>query len=111
MTIDEFNLQLKKKIGNSSILDVDSIGDFQSDQTHGFPTFLNIHWNSGTAWLTLNYNLVDENFDTTEYEQACVDWGIRHCDSIDEVNSLLESLGRDAYGYAFPTGESMEQSM
>lgn len=39
MTIDAFNKQLEKRIGKSSILDIDSIGDFQCDQTHGFPTF------------------------------------------------------------------------
>lgn len=111
MTIDEFNIQLKKKIGKSSILDIDSIGDFQSDQTHGFPTFLNIHWNSGTAWLTLNYNLVDEDFDISEYEQACADWGIHYCDSIEEVNALLESLGEEAHSYALPIEKTMEQSM
>lgn len=75
------------------------------------PTFLNIHWNSGTAWLTLNYTLVDEDFDITEYEQACADWGIRDCNSIEEFNSLLESLGEEAYSYALPTEESIEQSM
>ncbi len=111
MTIDEFNKQLNKKIGKSSILDIDSIGDFQCDQTHGFPTFLNIHWNSGTTWLSLNDRLVDEDTDISEYEQGCADWGIRDCDSIEQLNSFLESLGEDAYGYAFPTEESMEQSM
>lgn len=111
MTTDEFNKRLNKRVGKSSILDIDSVGDFQCDETHGFPTFLNIHWNSGTAWLSLNYNLVNEDFDITEYEQACADWGIRCCYSIEEFNSLLKSLGKEAYEYALPIEESMEQLM
>ena len=102
---------LEKQIGKSSVLDIDSIGDFQCDQTHGFPTFLNIHWNSGTTWLSLNYRLVDEDTDISEYEQGCADWGIRDCDSIEKLNTFLESLGEDAYGYALPIEEEIQQSM
>lgn len=39
MTTDEFNKQLKRKIGKSSILDIDSIGDFQCGETHGSRLF------------------------------------------------------------------------
>ena len=111
MTIDEFNTQLKKRICKSPIIDLDSVGDFQCEQTLGFPAFLNIHWNSGTAWLSLNEHLIDENTDITEYEQACIDWGIRDCNSIEEFNSLLKSLGKEAYEYALPIEETMELSM
>lgn len=111
MTVDAFNKQLEKRIGKSSILDIDSVGDFQCEQTLGFPVCLNIHWNSGTAWLSLNYRLADENTNITELEQACADWGIHNCYSIEEFNSLLESLGEDAYEYALPIEEEMQQSM
>lgn len=111
MTLEAFNKQLEKRIGKSSILDIDSVGDFQCEQTLGFPACLNIHWNSGTAWLSLNYRLADENTDITELEQACADWGIHNCYSIEEFNSLLESLGEDAYEYALPIEEEMQQSM
>ena len=111
MTIDEFNKQIKKAIGNSCSLDIDSTGDFQSDITHGFPTILYVNWNTGKAWLSLNEIMIDENMDVEEYKQACADWGVRDCNSIEEYNSLLESLGRDASAYALPTEESMEQSI
>lgn len=65
----------------------------------------------GKDYFSLNDRLVDEDTDILEYEQGCADWGIRDCDSIEKLNSFLESLGEDAYGYAFPTEESMEQSM
>ena len=43
MTIDEFNKQIKKAIGNTCSFDIDSTGDFQSDITHGFPTILYVN--------------------------------------------------------------------
>lgn len=76
-----------------------------------FLHFLNIHWNSGTTWLSLNYRLVDEDTDISEYEQGCADWGIHDCDSIEKLNTFLESLGEDAYGYALPIEEEIQQSM
>lgn len=55
MTIDKFNTQLKKKIGKSSILDIDSIGDFKCDQTHGFPTFFkySLEFGNNLAFIKL----------------------------------------------------------
>lgn len=111
MTIEKYKKQIQKEIENTSSLDIDSTGDFQSDITHGFPTILNVNWNTGKAWLSINESMIVENMDVEEYEQACADWGIRNCDSIEEFNSLLESLGKDAYSYALPTEESIEQSM
>lgn len=111
MTIEKFKKQIQKEIENTSSLDIDSTGDFQSDITHGFPTILNVNWNTGKAWLSLNESMIDGNMDVEEYEQACADWGIHNCDSIEEFNSLLESLGRDASAYVLPSEESIEQSM
>lgn len=111
MTVDEFNTRLQQRIVKSAVPDIDSTGDFQCEQTSGFPAVLNVHWASGTAWLSLNYLFVDENTDITEYEQACADWGIRNCNSIEDFNALLESLGEDAAEYMLPVEEEIQQSM
>ena len=111
MTIDEFNKKVEKEISQTNYLGIETTGDFQCDQTLGFPAILNVNWDSGKAWLSLNENLKIDNMDMTEYEQGCADWGFHNCNSIEDFNSLLESLGRDAYEYALPTDSGIEQSM
>lgn len=111
MTKEKFKQKLNEIIENASFLDIETTGDFQSGETLGFPTVLSVYWDKGKAWLSLNENLINDDMDITEYEQACANWGIRDCNSVEEFNSLLESLGEEAYRYALPTEESIEQSM
>lgn len=111
MTIDEFKEKVEKEISQTSYPDIESTGDFQCDQTLGFPAILNVNWDSGKAWLSLNESLKTDNMDMTEYEQGCADWGFHNCYSVEDFNSLLESLGRDAMEYTLPVKENIEQSM
>lgn len=101
MTIQEYEDNIKTLIAKASIVDIHTSPDFQCDQTDGFPTSLCVNWDKGKAWLTLNYHLVDDDMDITQYLQGCADFGIRNCADIDEFNSLLKLLGDDAYESAW----------
>ncbi len=111
MTVKEFQEAIEKEFGDYSIIDIDTTGDFQCDQTGGCPTVLNVCWEKGKAWLSLLDRMMESVENKSYYEQRCADWGIRNCNSIEELNALLESLGEDAYSYALPTEESIEHSM
>lgn len=106
MTIKEFQDAIEKEFGDYTILDIDTTGDFQCNQTGGCPTVLNVCWEKGKAWLSLIDWMMEGIEDKSYYEQGCADWGIRNCESVDDFNSLLESLGEDAYCYARHDDES-----
>ena len=79
---------------DAGLLSVHHSPDFQCDQTNGFPTSL--CWADGKAWLELNRSLIEDGEDVSEYEQLCANFGIRDCETVDDFNSILKELGRDA---------------
>ena len=76
--------------------------DFQSDETGGYPTCLNVNWEKGVAWLSLSDGVdVDLTIDVSKYQQMCADFGIRTCTTIGDYNNLLSILGEDAEETAY----------
>lgn len=106
---ETFLNRVKEIIGEDAEIDVSP--DFQCDQTGGFPATLCVCWEKGKAWLELNKMIVppDEVVENIqEYEQGCIDIGIRECTDIEQFNGILRSLGEDALRNAelFPEDES-----
>ncbi|MBQ3194993.1 MAG: hypothetical protein IJB65_00855 [Clostridia bacterium] len=97
MTIQEYEDEIIELIKDASIIDIHTSPDFQCDQTDGFPTSLCVNWDKGKAWLTLNYHLVDDDMDITQYLQGCAEFGIRNCVDAEDFDNLLDILGEDAY--------------
>jgi hypothetical protein len=85
--------------------------DFQCDQTEGWPTMLCWDMAGHTAWLDLNYSLVEENQDMSQYEKLCRDFGMQDCLDWDEFNSILEELGEDAVRNAYVASEDEDEEM
>ena len=112
MTVAEYKNRIREIAANTHFSDIYTSPDFQCDQTDGFPTSLCVCWEKGVAWLELNTSLCEDDEDITPYEQMCADFGIRSCGSVEEYNSMLQELGRDAVESAtlYPD-ESEEQSL
>lgn len=110
MTYDEFSKKLEQTVTTDDCSE--TTGDFQCDQTGGFPTCLCVSWSRGVAWLMLNYSMAEDGMDLSEYEQGVADFGIRKCEDIDQFNGLLKELGEDAYGIGYmpPEDEGMGMS-
>lgn len=111
MNYDEFSKKLEQTVTSGDL--TDTTGDFQCDQTGGFPTSLCVCWDKGVAWLMLNYHMAEEGMDLSVYEQGVADFGIRQCVDIEQFNGLLKELGEDAYdiGYIPPEEESEGMDM
>lgn len=108
MNYDEFSKKLEQTVTSGDL--TDTTGDFQCDQTGGYPTCLCVCWTKGVAWLMLRYDLADDGVDLSEFEQGVADFGIRRCEDVDEFNALLKDLGEDAYdiGYIPPEEDETE---
>lgn len=76
--------------------DTEASFEFQCDQTGGWPTCL--MWNRAEckAWLAPNDHLCDNEQYYERAMRACEEFGIRTCESIEEFNEILDSLGDDA---------------
>lgn len=108
MNYDEFSKKLEQTVTSGDL--TDTTGDFQCDQTGGYPTCLCVCWTKGVAWLMLRYDLADDGTDLSEFEQGVADFGIRKCEDVDQFNALLKDLGEDAYdiGYIPPEEDETE---
>jgi len=72
--------------------------DFQCDATDGFPTVLCYDLADNKAWLEPAPAFDDEDdSQCQECIEACRAWGHRFCESWEDYNGLLESLGEEAY--------------
>ena len=87
MNYDEFSKKLEQTVTSGDL--TDTTGDFQCDQTGGYPTCLCVCWTKGVAWLMLRYDLADDGADLSEFEQGVADFGIRKCEDVDQFNALL----------------------
>ena len=108
MNYDEFSKKLEQTVTSGDL--TDTTGDFQCDQTGGYPTCLCVCWTKGVAWLMLRYDLADDGADLSEFEQGVADFGIRRCEDVDEFNAILKDLGDDTYdiGYIPPEEDETE---
>ena len=70
--------------------------EFQCDETGGCPTCLMWNRAEGKAWLAPNGHLDDNEQYYEKAMQACEKFGIRTCESVEEFNEILDSLGDDA---------------
>ena len=71
MNYDEFSKKLEQTVTSGDL--TDTTGDFQCDQTGGYPTCLCVCWTKGVAWLMLRYDLADDGADLSEFEQGVAD--------------------------------------
>jgi len=70
--------------------------DFQCDQTGGYPTVLVWNQENGTAILQPAPAYDNDSAEAGQCIRDCADWGVQPCDSWEDYNELLESLGEDA---------------
>lgn len=112
MTVDQYFQRIGSIIRDPRLLEIDESADFQCDQTGGVPTSLCVCWEIGLVWLAPNLNMIDDSVDLTRVYQECADFGFTQCNSIEDYNDILKSLGGDAYENAYiPDDEDMEQTM
>ena len=80
----------------NSFFDTETSCEFQCDETDGWPTYL--VWNrvEGKAWLLPNDHMGDNQQYYARAMRACEKFGIRTCESVDDFNEILDSLGEDA---------------
>jgi predicted NUDIX family NTP pyrophosphohydrolase len=71
--------------------------DFQCDQTEGYPTVLCWDFEDETAWLEPAPAYDDDSPEAAQCRELCEEWGTRTCDSWEDYNDLLESIGEEAY--------------
>ena len=91
-------------------MDYYSIGDFQCDETEGYPTLLCYYQTDsvGYAWLIPASCCLDEWIE--DAKEVCAKWGVRHIWNKHDINKLLiELLGEhEAQFYMLPEEESEE---
>lgn len=80
----------------NTFADTESSFEFQCDETGGWPTCLMWNRAEGKAWLAPNDHLDDNEQYYEKAMQACEKFGIRTCESVEEFNEILDSLGDDA---------------
>ncbi len=91
--MSDFEQQLRKL---NNFADTESSFDFQCDATDGYPVCLTWNRSEGKAWLTPNESLGYEQSQFDEAMRACEKFGIRDCESVEDFNAILDSLGEDA---------------
>lgn len=98
--------KLKGMLGDIKNLDIHYSGDFQCDQTGGYPTMLCACFEKEIAWLEPNARIADENTNIHKIREMCADFGIKKCCCAEQYNKILKDLGEDAYDTAFiPTDD------
>ena len=70
--------------------------EFQCDQTGGWPTCLMWNRAEGKAWLAPNDCCGDNEQYYEKAMRACEEFGIRTCESVNDFNEILDSLGDNA---------------
>ena len=111
MSYDEFMHQLEQLNEDTDTIDIYTSPDFQCDQTGGYPTSLCVNWDKGKAWLQLNEDVVCNPENVFKYQQLCADFGIRTCNTTEDFNTILHSLGEDAEQTAYLPDEDTDFSM
>lgn len=109
MTYDAFSKKLEETVTSADC--TETTGDFQCDQTGGYPTCLCVCWEKGVVWLMLRYDLADDGADLSEFEQGVADFGIRKCEDIEQFNAILKDLGEDAYDIGCMPSEEETESI
>lgn len=100
------NEKLKGMLGDIKNLEIHYSGDFQCDQTGGYPTMLCACFEKEIAWLEPNTRIADENTNIHKIRGMCADFGIKKCVDPEQYNGILKDLGEDAYDTAFiPTDD------
>ena len=80
----------------NSFYDTQTSYEFQCDETGGWPTYLVWNRAEGKAWLAPNDHMGDNQDYYERAMKACEKFGIRTCESVDDFNEILDSLGDDA---------------
>ena len=80
----------------NTFADTETSFEFQCDETGGWPTCLMWNRAEGKAWLAPNDNLGDNDQYYEKAMCACENFGIRSCESVDDFNRILDSLGENA---------------
>ena len=80
----------------NTFADTETSFEFQCDETCGWPTCLMWNRAEGKAWLASNDNLGDNDPYYEKSMRACENFGIRSCESVDDFNRILDSLGENA---------------
>lgn len=101
MTVDHYLSRIINIETDDRKLEIDVSQDFQCDQTGGVPTSLCACWEIGLVWLAPNLSMVDKTVDLQRVYAKCADFGFVQCNSIEDYNDILKSLGDDAYDTAY----------
>jgi len=91
---------LVEKYGQKPIAsnEIHTSPDFQCGATDGFPTVLCYDLADHQAWLEPSPALYDEDDPLCQdCIEACRIWGLRPCESWEDYNNLLKSIGDEAY--------------
>ncbi len=91
--MSDFEKQIREL---NTFADTESSYDFQCNATGGWPTSLTWNHAEGKAWLAPNDSM---DCDSAHFEtamKACERFGIRTCESVEDFNAILDSLGEDA---------------
>ena len=80
----------------NTFADTETSFEFQCDETGGWPTCLMWNRAEGKAWLAPNDNLGDNDQYYEKAMRTCENFGIRSCESVDDFNRILDSLGENA---------------
>lgn len=80
--------------------DIYESGDFQCDQTGGFPTMLVCNLIDCVAWLEISERMAESQEQIDTYTAMAAEWGFHDCCNAEDFNNLLEELGKDAIDLA-----------
>ena len=80
----------------NTFANTESSFEFQCDETGGWPTCLMWNRAEGKAWLAPIDHMEDNEQHYGKAMQACEKFGIRTCESVEEFNAILDTLGNDA---------------
>lgn len=76
--------------------DTETSFEFQCDETGGWPTCLMWNRAEGKAWLAPSEHPDDDGGQYEKAMKGCEKFGIRNCESTEDFNEILDSLGDDA---------------
>lgn len=80
----------------NTFADTETSFAFQCDVSGGYPVCLMWNRSEGKAWLSPNDAIDNDNESYQIAIKACEKFGIRDCESEEEFNAILDSLGEDA---------------
>ena len=80
----------------NTFADTETSFEFQCDQTGGWPTCLMWNRAEGKAWLAPNDHMDDNELYYEKAMRDCEKFGIRICESVEDFNTILDTLGDNA---------------